>query len=77
MSRRTLYTGIRELEQMRDGDPNHPQRPSGGAARIRRPGGGRPPLTPDEPVLREALSEVLEAHSAGSPTDSTGALDRS
>ena len=69
MSRRTLYTGIRELEQMRDGDPNHPQRPSGGAARIRRPGGGRPPLTPDEPVLREALSEVLEAHSAGSPTD--------
>jgi len=69
MSRRTLYTGIRELEQMRDGDPNHPQRPSGGAARIRRPGGGRPPLTPDEPVLREALNDVLEAHSAGSPTD--------
>ena len=69
MSRRTLYTGIRELEQMRNGDPNHPQRPSGGGARIRRPGGGRPPLTPDEPVLREALSDVLEAHSAGSPTD--------
>jgi hypothetical protein len=69
MSRRTLYTGIRELEQMREGDPNHPQRPSGDAKRIRRPGGGRPPLTQDEPVLSEALGEVLEAHSAGSPTD--------
>ena len=69
MSRRTLYTGIRELEQMRDGDPNHPQRPSGDATRIRRPGGGRAPLTQDEPVLKEAFSEVLEAHSAGSPTD--------
>ena len=69
MSRRTLYTGIRELAQMRDGDPNHPQRPSGDAKRIRRPGGGRPPLTEHEPILSEALSEVLEAHSAGSPTD--------
>ena len=69
MSRRTRYTGIRELEQMRDGDPHHPQRPSGDATRIRRPGGGRPPLTQEEPVWRAALSEVLEAHSAGSPTD--------
>ena len=43
MSRRTIHTGIRELEQMGKDDPQHPQRPSGDAERVRRPGGGRPP----------------------------------
>jgi hypothetical protein len=33
MSRRTLYTGIRELEAMSDDDPEHPRRPSGNAKR--------------------------------------------
>jgi hypothetical protein len=69
MSRRTIYTGIRELEQMREGDPKHPRRPSGDAGRIRRPGGGRPPRQAREPELRQAVTEVLDAHSAGSPTD--------
>jgi hypothetical protein len=69
LSRRTIYTGIRELEQMRDGDPNHPQRPSGDAKRVRRPGGGRPPMSEREPLVRHALTAVLDAHSAGSPTD--------
>ncbi|EGV19452.1 ISAzo13 family transposase, partial [Thiocapsa marina] len=69
MSRRTLYTGIRELEQLREDDPDHPQRPSGDAKRVRRRGGGRPPITERKPQLESTLREVLDAHSAGSPTD--------
>jgi hypothetical protein len=69
MSRRTIHTGMRELKQMREGDPDHPQRPSGDAGRVRRPGGGRPPITEREPSLASTLHEVLDARSAGSPTD--------
>jgi hypothetical protein len=69
MSRRTLYTGIRELAQMQDADPAHPQRPSGEPWRVRRLGGGRPPITRQQPQLTVILDEVLVAHSAGSPTD--------
>lgn len=69
ISRRTIYTGIRELEQMREGDPDNPQRPSGGADRVRRRGGGRPPITERMPMLAAVVQEVLEARSAGSPTD--------
>ena len=69
MSRRTIHTGIRELEQMGDDDPDHPKRPSGDAGRVRRPGGGRPPITERKPLLESVLQEVLDVHSAGSPTD--------
>ena len=69
MSRRTIYTGIRELEEMGDDDPRHPRRPSGDERRIRRAGGGRPKATERQAGLEETLEEVLEAHSAGSPTD--------
>ena len=69
LSRRTIYTGIRELDQMTNDDPDHPQRPSGDAWRVRRPGGGRPPTSAREPLLGQSLTEVLDAHSAGSPTD--------
>jgi hypothetical protein len=69
MSRRTIYTGIRELEQMSNGDPEHPQRPSGGKDRIRRPGEGRPRATQSQVGLEETVEVILEAHSAGSPTD--------
>ena len=69
MSRRTIHTGIRELEQMGNDDPDHPQRPSGDADRVRRPGGGRAPITERNPLLKSVLQEVLEVHSAGSPTD--------
>jgi len=69
MSRRTVYAGIRELEQMGDGDRDHPQRPSGEAKRVRRRGGGRRPMLDGEPHLAATLHDVLEAHSAGSPTD--------
>jgi Rhodopirellula transposase DDE domain len=69
MSRRTIHTGIRELEQMGNDDPDEPQRPSGGANRVRRPGGGRAPIGERKPPLKSVLHELLEAHSAGRPTD--------
>ena len=69
MSRRTIHTGIRELDQMGNDDPEHPQRPSGDAEQVRRPGGSRPPITERKPLLRSVLQEILEVHSAGSPTD--------
>jgi len=69
MSRRTIYTGIRELEAMDTGDGSPPRRPSGDAKRIRRPGGGRPRATERQPGLEQAAEDILEAHSAGSPTD--------
>jgi hypothetical protein len=71
MSRRTVYTGIRELQAMRREDHDPPQRPSGDPNRIRRPGGGRPPEAERQTGLPEAFEAVLEAHSAGSPTDET------
>jgi hypothetical protein len=69
MSRRTVHTGMRELEQMRNDDPQDPQCPGGDAKRVRRPGGGRPPITEREPLLESALHEILDVHGAGSPTD--------
>jgi len=69
MSRRTIHTGIRELEQMGNDDPEHPRRPSGDAERVRRPGGGRPPITERKPLLKSILQAVLQVHRAGSPTD--------
>lgn len=69
MSRRTIHTGIRELEQMGKDDPDRPHRPSGDANRVRRPGGGRAPISERKPQLKSVLHEVLEGHSAGSPTD--------
>jgi hypothetical protein len=71
MSRRTIYTGIRELQAMQTEDHDPPQRPSGDPMRIRRPGGGRTPEAERQAGLPEAFDAVLEAHSAGSPTDET------
>jgi hypothetical protein len=71
MSRRTIYSGIRELEEMRNDDPEHPGRPSGDAKRIRRPGGGRPKITQRHAGLEARVGDILEAHSAGSPTEET------
>ena len=69
MSRRTIYTGIRELEAMDTGEGSPPQRPSGNAKRIRRPGGGRPRATQRDEGLEQSFEDILAAHSAGSPTD--------
>jgi len=69
MSRRTLYAGIRELEAMDPGDGSPPSRPSGDPQRVRRRGGGRPKASVRQPGLRSACARILEANSAGSPTD--------
>ncbi len=69
ISRRTIYTGIRELEAMDTGDGSPPPRPSGGPGRIRRAGGGRPKASERQPGLQSACERILEAKSAGSPTD--------
>jgi hypothetical protein len=61
ISRQTIYTGIGELEEMCKDDSEHPQRPSGGADRIRRRGGGRR----KEAGLERTAEMLLEAHSAG------------
>ena len=66
MSRRTVYRGIRELEAMAEDDS--PTRPSGGPERIRRRGAGRPRLF-RQPGLMSAAGHILDAHTAGSPTD--------
>jgi hypothetical protein len=71
MSRRTIYTGIRELAAMGEDGDSPPRRPSGHAQRIRRRGGGRPKATQRQAGLEQAVEDVLEAHSAGSPTDSS------
>jgi len=55
MSRRTIYTGIRELEAMGEDGGAPPQRPSGDAKRIRRRGGGRPKVTQRQAGLVHAF----------------------
>jgi hypothetical protein len=69
MSRRTIYAGIRELEAMSEDGSSPPRRPSGNVKRIRRPGGGRPKATQRQAGLEQTFEDILEAHSAGSPTD--------
>ena len=69
ISRQTIYTGIRELEDMCTDDSDPPQRPSGGEDRIRRRGGGRRKEVERQTGLAATAEWILEAHSAGSPTD--------
>ena len=66
LSRGTIYQGLRELEQMVDLDD--PQRPSG-EGRVRRPGAGRPKEVERQAGLEKTAKQVLESHSAASPTD--------
>ena len=60
LSRPTILTGLRELDQ-----PG-PQR-AAAAARIRRPGGGRRPVTQTNPGLLAALESLLEPVTRGDP----------
>ncbi|EGV28538.1 Rhodopirellula transposase family protein [Thiorhodococcus drewsii AZ1] len=69
MSRRTIYSGIRELEVMGADDSDSPTPPSG-TGRTRRRGGGRSKVTKRQPGLEHAAACVLDVHTAGSPTDS-------
>jgi hypothetical protein len=60
LSRPTITAGLRELDQ-----PS-PQR-AAEAARVRRPGGGRPPLKETDPELLTALESLLEPGIRGDP----------
>src|SRR3954463_2037897 len=60
LSRPTITAGLRELEQPA------PQR-AAEAARVRRPGGGRKPLTATDPGLLAALEALLEPVTRGDP----------
>jgi len=69
ISRQTIYAGMSELDEMGKDDPEHPRRPSGSEGRVRRPGGGRPKAVERQEGLETMAECILEAHSAGSPTD--------
>ena len=60
LSRPTITAGLRELDQP------IPQR-AAEAARVRRPGGGRRPLTETDPGLLAALESLLEPVTRGDP----------
>jgi hypothetical protein len=60
LSRRTLYQGLRELEPLA-GEHQEPSQ------RVRRPGGGRKPLTSHEPTLLADLEALVEPTSRGDP----------
>jgi hypothetical protein len=60
LSRRTIYQGLRELQ--------HPAgRGLKASQRVRRPGGGRKPLTHHDPPLLAALEALVEPTSRGDP----------
>jgi hypothetical protein len=59
MSRRTIASGLRELQQAADGVP--------AMRRLRRAGGGRKPLTVHDPTLVDALLALVEPTSRGDP----------
>jgi len=69
ISRQTIYTGMSELEEMGNDDPGQPRRPSGDKDRIRRRGGGRRKDVERKEGLEAMAEHILEAHSAGSPTN--------
>jgi transposase len=62
ISRQTIRAGLREL---RDGSPVSAAPPS--RRRIRRPGGGRKPLTEHDPTLLHDLDALVEPTSRGDP----------
>jgi hypothetical protein len=68
MSRSTIYSGIEEIRRWEGEDGDTPRRPSGESGRVRRAGGGRRSVL-ERVALDVAVNEVLETHTAGSPTD--------
>jgi hypothetical protein len=62
LSRMTVRAGIRQLRQ----DQRQPQ-PALTADRVRRPGGGRRPLTETDPTLRRDLERLVDPATRGDP----------
>ena len=63
MKRQRVATGLHELEQIAQ-DPLAHDRPR---SRIRRPGGGRKPLTQTDPSLRRDLDALVDPVTRGDP----------
>jgi hypothetical protein len=61
LARDTIRVGVRELEHRRARPDDAP------APRIRRPGGGRKPLTESDPTIASALESLVEPHTRGDP----------
>jgi hypothetical protein len=61
LSRTTIRAGVKELSA------NHSRMTSGGPRRVRSAGGGRKPLTHDDPGLPKALNELIEPTTRGDP----------
>jgi hypothetical protein len=57
LSRKAIAKGLREIEE----------RSAVGAGRIRRPGGGRKPITVSDPRLVDALEAMIEDQTRGDP----------
>jgi hypothetical protein len=57
LSRKAIAKGLREIEE----------RSAPRAGRIRRPGGGRKPITLSDPQLVETLEAMIEDHARGDP----------
>jgi hypothetical protein len=69
ISRQRIYTGMQELQEMGKEDRDQPPRPSGHKGRIRRRGVGRRKDIECKAGLEAGAENILQAHSAGSPTD--------
>src|SRR5262245_39079987 len=61
LARNTITAGLRERKR------RQAQPPAGGAAQIRRPGGGRKPVTAIDPGLQPALDRLVDPATRGHP----------
>src|SRR5262249_50747275 len=62
LARNTIAAGLRELNALHQADPSEEV-----AVRIRRPGGGRKPLTEHDPGLQRALDQMVDPATRGHP----------
>jgi transposase len=62
LTRMTVRAGVRELRQQ-EGAPQ----PTPGPERVRRPGGGRPPLTQTDPTVVRHLERLVDPATRGDP----------
>jgi len=68
ITRSVIYSGLTELKAMKSNNLDNPKRPSG-TGRIRRPGAGRKGIATEQKGIIIAAENILQNHSAGSPTD--------
>jgi len=67
-SRDAISHGLKELDQLAEGDPV--------GDRIRRPGAGRPVTEQKHPEVAEQLKQQLQHRTAGDPMNDSSVVDR-